>query len=75
MSTSADCQIHDSVRSMLKYIQFECSAGLFLCLFWNIIAVTAAWIKGEGASQDFHLWLEFLVSLQVSPVSLFSEVC
>jgi len=23
-------------------------AGLALCLTWNIIAVTAAWIKGEG---------------------------
>lgn len=24
------------------------NAGLVLCLFWNVIAVTAAWIKGEG---------------------------
>lgn len=28
--------------------QFGLFAGLFACLFWNIIAVTAAWIKGEG---------------------------
>ncbi|KAJ0983723.1 hypothetical protein J5N97_011978 [Dioscorea zingiberensis] len=27
--------------------------GLTLCLFWNIIAVTAAWIKGEGVK----IWL------------------
>ena len=26
------------------------SAGLVLCLFWNIIAITTAWIKGEGLS-------------------------
>ena len=62
MSTSDDCQICDSVRSMLKYIKFDCFAGFFLCLFWNVIAVTAAWIKGEGASQEFHF---------VSPVILF----
>ena len=71
MSTSDDCQICDSVRSMLKYIKFDCFAGFFLCLFWNVIAVTAAWIKGEGASSEFLLWLEFLLGLQVSPAIIF----
>lgn len=23
-------------------------AGLVICLLWNLVAVTAAWIKGEG---------------------------
>lgn len=23
-------------------------AGLVLCLTWNVVSVTAAWIKGEG---------------------------
>ncbi|XP_042451693.1 secretory carrier-associated membrane protein 1-like [Zingiber officinale] len=31
---------------------FVCLAGLTLCLFWNIIAVTTAWIKG----QDVKIW-------------------
>lgn len=28
--------------------EWWCYAGIVLCLFWNIIAVTTAWIKGEG---------------------------
>ncbi|CAD5176067.1 unnamed protein product [Musa acuminata subsp. malaccensis] len=37
----------------LQYFAFASLLGLFACLFWNIIAVTAAWIKGEGVK----IWL------------------
>ncbi|KAJ0983668.1 hypothetical protein J5N97_011964 [Dioscorea zingiberensis] len=37
----------------LQYFAFASLLGLTLCLFWNIIAVTAAWIKGEGVK----IWL------------------
>jgi hypothetical protein len=38
-------------------------AGLVLCLTWNVVAVTAAWIKGEGQfmeKESFWVikWLE-----------------
>ncbi|KAK8992305.1 hypothetical protein V6N11_048391 [Hibiscus sabdariffa] len=33
----------------LQYVAFSSFLGLVLCLLWNIIAVTTAWIKGEGA--------------------------
>ncbi|CAK9183265.1 unnamed protein product [Ilex paraguariensis] len=32
----------------LQYVAFSTLLGLFVCLLWNIIAVTTAWIKGEG---------------------------
>lgn len=35
-------------------LNVELPAGLVLCLFWNLIAVTSAWIKGEGMSRLFH---------------------
>lgn len=35
-------------------------AGLVLCLLWNVIAVTAAWIKGEG---EFKYIKEGLIGL------------
>ncbi|KAH0909712.1 hypothetical protein HID58_033033 [Brassica napus] len=37
----------------LQYVTFATYLGLVLCLFWNIIAVTTAWIKGEGVT----IWL------------------
>ncbi|KAG9452725.1 hypothetical protein H6P81_005629 [Aristolochia fimbriata] len=37
----------------LQYFAFATLLGLVVCLFWNIIAVTAAWIKGEGVK----IWL------------------
>jgi hypothetical protein len=37
----------------LQYIAFATYLGLVLALFWNIIAVTTAWIKGEGVT----IWL------------------
>ncbi|KAI9121079.1 hypothetical protein K1719_008112 [Acacia pycnantha] len=37
----------------LQYVAFTTLLGLWLCLFWNVIAVTAAWIKGEGVKIWF----------------------
>uniref|UniRef100_A0A1J3EEJ2 Secretory carrier-associated membrane protein n=1 Tax=Noccaea caerulescens TaxID=107243 RepID=A0A1J3EEJ2_NOCCA len=37
----------------LQYVAFATYLGLVLALFWNIIAVTTAWIKGEGVT----IWL------------------
>ncbi|KAG1368174.1 Secretory carrier-associated membrane protein 1 [Cocos nucifera] len=37
----------------LQYFAFASLLGLTICLFWNIIAVTTAWIKGEGVK----IWL------------------
>jgi hypothetical protein len=48
-------------------------AGLFVCLSWNIIAVTTAWIKGEGwCKSTEHIWLYgYLTSL--SKIIFFSR--
>lgn len=43
-----------------------CYAGLTACLFWNLIAVTAAWIKVSskfGVSQMFATLWESYVDL------------
>ncbi|CAO1946202.1 unnamed protein product [Urochloa humidicola] len=37
----------------MQYLAFSSLLGLTACLFWNIIATTAAWIKGEGVM----IWL------------------
>lgn len=37
----------------MQYFAFSTFLGLVLCLLWNIVAVTAAWIKGEGVK----IWL------------------
>ncbi|KAL4585544.1 hypothetical protein LXL04_010166 [Taraxacum kok-saghyz] len=37
----------------LQYAVFMTYQGLVFCLFWNIIATTIAWIKGE----DIEIWL------------------
>ncbi|XP_018479893.1 secretory carrier-associated membrane protein 5 [Raphanus sativus] len=41
----------------LQYIAFSTYLGLVLALFWNIIAVTTAWIKGGGVT----IWLLALI--------------
>ncbi|KAL0697597.1 hypothetical protein Bca4012_053719 [Brassica carinata] len=41
----------------LQYTAFATYLGLVLALFWNIIAVTTAWIKGEGVT----IWLLALI--------------
>ncbi|KAJ8618144.1 hypothetical protein MRB53_014330 [Persea americana] len=37
----------------LQYFAFATLLGLVICLLWNLVAVTAAWIKGEGVT----IWL------------------
>ncbi|XP_077254085.1 secretory carrier-associated membrane protein 1-like isoform X2 [Tasmannia lanceolata] len=44
----------------LQYFAFATLLGLVLCLFWNIIAVTAAWIKGEGVKIWFLAIIYFI---------------
>jgi hypothetical protein len=33
------------------FVKFGSHAGIAACLFFNIIATTTAWIKGEGISE------------------------
>jgi hypothetical protein len=35
----------------MQYLAFCSLLGLTLCLFWNIVATTAAWIKGGGMAE------------------------
>ncbi|KAG6520798.1 hypothetical protein ZIOFF_017858 [Zingiber officinale] len=44
----------------LQYFAFASLLGLTACLFWNIVAVTAAWIKGEGATIWFLAIIYFI---------------
>ncbi|KAF3451543.1 hypothetical protein FNV43_RR07638 [Rhamnella rubrinervis] len=44
----------------LQYVAFCTWLGLVLCLFWNIIAVTTAWIKGEGVKIWFLAVIYFI---------------
>ncbi|KAK1325164.1 putative secretory carrier-associated membrane protein 1 [Acorus calamus] len=44
----------------LQYFAFTSLLGLFVCLTWNVIAVTAAWIKGEGVKIWFLAIIYFI---------------
>ncbi|OMO65073.1 Secretory carrier membrane protein [Corchorus olitorius] len=44
----------------LQYTAFSTFLGLCLCLLWNIIAVTTAWIKGEGVRIWFLALIYFI---------------
>ncbi|KAF8411208.1 hypothetical protein HHK36_003752 [Tetracentron sinense] len=44
----------------LQYVAFTTFLGLALCLLWNIIAVTTAWIKGEGVKIWFLAIIYFI---------------
>ncbi|KAM0943945.1 hypothetical protein DsansV1_C13g0127501 [Dioscorea sansibarensis] len=44
----------------LQYFAFASLLGLTLCLSWNIIAVTAAWIKGKGVKIWFLAIIYFI---------------
>ncbi|KAK7362942.1 hypothetical protein VNO77_05067 [Canavalia gladiata] len=46
----------------LQYVAFTTLLGLVLCLSWNVIAVTSAWIKGEGEFRYVEDFLELLHS-------------
>ncbi|XP_021294057.1 secretory carrier-associated membrane protein 3-like isoform X2 [Herrania umbratica] len=47
----------------LQYVAFSTFLGLCLCLLWNIIAVTAAWIKGEGVRIWFLAIIYFIAGV------------
>ncbi|KDP24177.1 hypothetical protein JCGZ_25834 [Jatropha curcas] len=44
----------------LQYVAFTTLLGLVICLLWNIIAVTTAWIKGEGPTIWFLAVIYFI---------------
>ncbi|KAL7587795.1 secretory carrier-associated membrane protein 1 [Lactuca sativa] len=37
----------------IQYVAFSTFLGIVLCLVWNLVAVTMAWIKGEGPTIWF----------------------
>ncbi|EEE55491.1 hypothetical protein OsJ_03676 [Oryza sativa Japonica Group] len=39
----------------MQYLAFSSLLGLAACLFWNIIATTAAWIKGAAGNLELKL--------------------
>ncbi|MED6182414.1 Secretory carrier-associated membrane protein 2 [Stylosanthes scabra] len=47
----------------MQYIAFSSLLGLVACLTWNIIAVTAAWIKGEGVKIWFLALIYFIAGV------------
>ncbi|CAN1149778.1 Secretory carrier-associated membrane protein 3 [Linum perenne] len=44
----------------IQYVAFSTFLGLTLCLLWNIIAVTTAWIKHEGVKIWFLAIIYFI---------------
>lgn len=44
----------------VQYVAFTTFLGLLLSLTWNIVAVTAAWIKGEGVKIWFLAVIYFI---------------
>ncbi|XP_022720512.1 secretory carrier-associated membrane protein 3-like isoform X2 [Durio zibethinus] len=60
---------HDIVNDIpihlqrLQYVAFSTFLGLVLCLLWNIIAVTAAWIRGEGVRIWFLAIIYFIAGV------------
>ncbi|XP_061363065.1 secretory carrier-associated membrane protein-like isoform X2 [Gastrolobium bilobum] len=47
----------------MQYVAFTSLLGLALCLTWNILAVTAAWIKGEGVKIWFLSIIYFIAGV------------
>lgn len=52
----------------MQYIAFSTWLGLVLCLLWNIVAVTTAWIKGEGPTIWFLAIIYFISGVPASYV-------
>ncbi|XP_022969202.1 secretory carrier-associated membrane protein 1-like [Cucurbita maxima] len=44
----------------IQYVAFTTFLGLVVCLLWNIVAVTVAWIKGEGPTIWFLAIIYFI---------------
>ncbi|XAR55469.1 hypothetical protein NMG60_11035543 [Bertholletia excelsa] len=47
----------------LQYVAFTTLLGLFICLLWNIVAVTLAWIRGEGPTIWFLAIIYFIAGV------------
>uniref|UniRef100_A0A5B7A412 Secretory carrier-associated membrane protein n=1 Tax=Davidia involucrata TaxID=16924 RepID=A0A5B7A412_DAVIN len=47
----------------LQYVAFTTLLGLVLCLLWNVIATTAAWIKGEAVKIWFLAIIYFIAGV------------
>ncbi|CAN1231479.1 Secretory carrier-associated membrane protein 1, partial [Linum perenne] len=47
----------------IQYVAFTTLLGLVLCLLWNVIAVTTAWIKGEGPTIWFLAVIYFITGV------------
>lgn len=45
----------------IQYVAFTTFLGIVVCLLWNLVAVTTAWIKGEGPTIWF-LAIIYLIS-------------
>ncbi|KAF7150140.1 hypothetical protein RHSIM_Rhsim02G0120700 [Rhododendron simsii] len=50
----------------LAYIAFSTWLGLFLCLLWNVIAVSAAWVKGAGPTIWFLAVIYFIAGVPLA---------
>ncbi|XP_074570535.1 secretory carrier-associated membrane protein 3-like [Curcuma longa] len=55
----------------LQYVAFASLLGLVACLFWNFIAVTAAWIGGEGANGVMIWFLAIIYLISGVPGAYF----
>ncbi|KMZ64344.1 putative secretory carrier-associated membrane protein 1 [Zostera marina] len=55
---SNDIPIH---LQRMQYLAFASFLGMVGCLFWNIIAVTTGWIKGEGVTIWFLALIYFII--------------
>ncbi|KAK7401979.1 hypothetical protein VNO78_13893 [Psophocarpus tetragonolobus] len=53
----------------IQYVGFTTWLGLILCLLWNIVAVTVAWVKGEGLSIWFLSIIYFISGVPASYVT------
>ncbi|XP_071706524.1 secretory carrier-associated membrane protein 5-like [Rutidosis leptorrhynchoides] len=52
----------------LQYVAFTTYLGMVFCLFWNIIATTTAWIKGEDVKIWFLALIYFILGVPLAYV-------
>lgn len=50
----------------LQYVAFTTYLGIVFCLFWNIIATTTAWIKGEDPKIWFLAIIYFILGVPLA---------
>lgn len=50
----------------LTYVAFTSLLGVFGCLLWNIVAVTAAWIEGQNVTIWFLSLIYFIVGVPLA---------